>query len=158
MIDGKKQDNKTQIKYGYSCLQRKQQRWKTKRHAFNTQIKLSVTVSSIIDRTKPVLWQCGNNPNYFKAWLNTPLGEMWPNSESRSILFWHPAQWQCTSNPEMNLSANPDYHTVHPPQRHPTKLNCKEMKKIIWLLSRLPLTSLSKLKSMNQNKNNSSFV
>lgn len=78
---------------------------------------------------------------------------MWPNSESCSILFWHLAQWQCTTNPEMNFPANPDYHTAHPPQRHPIGLHWKEMKKEN-LVVELPIPhhTMSKLKSINQMK------
>lgn len=78
---------------------------------------------------------------------------MWPNSESCSILFWHLAQWQCTTNPEMNFPANPDYHTAHPPQRHPIGLHWKEMEKEN-LVVELPIPhhTMSKLKSINQMK------
>lgn len=54
---------------------------------FNPQIKSSVTVSCRIDGTKPVFWLGGNNPDYFTAWFNTPLGEMWHNSNSCSTWF-----------------------------------------------------------------------
>lgn len=47
-----------------------------KKYVFSAKMKLSVIVSSIIDGTKPVLWSCGNNPDYFRARFNTPLGEM----------------------------------------------------------------------------------
>lgn len=104
-------------------------------------------MSCITDRAKPVFWSCGNNPDYFTAWINTPLGEMWPNSGSCTILFWHLAQWQCTSNPEMNFSANPDYYTTHPPQRHPIQLGSE-----IWLLSCLPVTTQIRMNKSNKPK------
>lgn len=64
---------------------------------------------------------------------------------SCSILFWHLAQWQCTSNPEMNFSANPDYYTTHPPQRHPIQLGSE-----IWLpTSRHAMSKLEWINRIN---------
>lgn len=107
------------------------QRDKRQKHVFNTQIKSPATKYCKINTTMPVLWLCGNNPDYFTAWLNTPLGEMWHNGNSCSTLFWRLAQWQCTSNPEMNFSANPDYHTAHPPRKHTHQALFKEDENIL---------------------------
>lgn len=46
---------------------------------------------------------------------------MLANNKSCDILFWHFVQQRCTSNPEMNFHANPDYYNARRCPKQPIK-------------------------------------
>lgn len=52
---------------------------------------------------------------------------MWANNKSCDILFWHLAQRHCTSNPEMNFHANPDYYNARQCPKQPIKSGWGDM-------------------------------